>query len=280
MPQCLYCKEWPYAAGYSSFILHVERCQKIWEAERRLERKKQKIDRLKRERREHQKRRQRELLGLKQKIAQFQKERQQFFEMKQEKELFEARQKFPAQSERERRELKDLFEPTQKSAQPEKELLGPTQKLAQPEKELRELFEANQKLQAQLQSQVTRVTHVTNNYHIENMVMGNQINAVYLDYPKSEFTDYVVKLTETLDITQIRTKDDLNKIIAWIKEYNGQIIANYLKGDDRRLRSQASSLLGNVARILRERLERETPSNTILIEAVGDYEQDYLQNID
>ena len=153
-----------------------------------------------------------------------------------------------------------------------KRLQEANKKIEQLEKERRELFEANQ-----LQAQVTRVTHVTNNYHIENMVMGNQVNSIYLDYPKNEFTNYVVHQTETLDIKQIRTKDDINTIISWIQDSNGKEIERYIKGGDLRLRSQACSFLANVARILRKRLEQETPPNTPLIEAAGEYEQDYLQ---
>ncbi len=106
-----------------------------------------------------------------------------------------------------------------------------------------------------------------------------QMNNFYLDYPKSEVTEKVLKdANQNCDVRKIQSIDDLNLIIGYVQDLNDKEIEKCLSGNDTLAKSRALSFLADVSRTIRERMQKETPEKTFLIEAAQEFETECLED--
>lgn len=99
-----------------------------------------------------------------------------------------------------------------------------------------------------------------------------------LGYPQSELSQRVLAEASRFDIKTLTTIEELDRIIGSVQDANEGEITRTLSGADKRAQAQALAFLAHVMKVIRGRLQRETPASTVLIEAAEDFEKGCLKD--
>lgn len=124
---------------------------------------------------------------------------------------------------------------------------------------------------------IQTVNNYTQNNYIQNNYTQNNFQ-FYLDYPKNNTTETIMKRIENIDITTIKDKEDVNKIISYAENFNNQELALALESKNPLAQSQANSFLANLVRIIRNKMERDTPEQVDLIKRAKEFESECFED--
>jgi hypothetical protein len=131
-------------------------------------------------------------------------------------------------------------------------------------------------------------TIITNIYNIGSVTSTNiSITNMYLDYPSTPLINCLLSYIEKINVKQIKTVDDLNKIVHFILDADNCFLDGCIKGIDKRAKSQAISFMADLMRRIRGRMKKEIledpevpMGNRVEIEEIIDgaevYEKEFL----
>ena len=101
---------------------------------------------------------------------------------------------------------------------------------------------------------------------------------LYLDYPSTDLTKRGLELANTCDVSMIKSEGDLNKIVDRLYDMQGGVIERCLDKGNALVKSQVLSFMADVMRRIRMRMEKEVTPQTVLIEAVEDFEKACIED--
>lgn len=128
----------------------------------------------------------------------------------------------------------------------------------------------NKKLSSCLEKALSSTKPSVNISIAGDFVMGDQYK-LSLEYPQTSSILRTLERAKGMTITEFDTTEKINERLLEIENAHNGEVAKLLYGPDCMAKKQALTFVSDVMSIFYQRLRRERPSDTLIVEAVSDY---------